>query len=175
MNTILRLRCLPSAVRAFLIGCVLSVGASSASALTINIGGHGTVLTQGSGQSTVVELVENPDGTLNLSAEQSGTLAHLGKFTGSFEYIATIDYNTGTTFIGGEGEIRLASGKIFVEVQLVEVGIDYPRPYTGILRITGGTGSFAKAKGFFEITGVDAESLTDQFVLVGLVLNVAKK
>lgn len=134
-----------------------------------------TVTTLGSGESTVVDLVENPDGTIALFAEQSGYLAHFGAFTGNFDYLAHIDYNTGTTFIGGDGVIHLAGGDLTVSVQILEVGIDYPRPYTGILTVTGGTGRFASASGFFEITGIDEKSLTDGFALTGVLFGVAAK
>lgn len=165
-----------SAVRAFVLLSVLSlsVGVASLSALDLGLANVNAIVTQGAGQSTVVDLVENPDGTISLAAEQSGYLTHLGKFTGSFDYVATIDYNTGNTFIGGEGVIRLATGNLFVSVQILEVGLDYPRPYTGFLRVTHGTGRFAGARGLFEITGVDEESLTDGFVLNGLILNAAR-
>jgi hypothetical protein len=161
------------ALRAFGLLSVLAL-CTQMRALDLSLANIGAIVTQGSGQSTVVGLTENPDGTISLAAEQSGHMSHLGHFTGSFDYLATIDYNTGTTFIGGDGVIRLSAGDLFVSVQIVEVGIDYPRPYTGFLRITKGTGRFSAARGFFEITGVDEESLTDGFVLTGLVLNAGK-
>jgi hypothetical protein len=170
MKTHLALSRLFAPVRALFAVVLLS---SSAFGLDLSLLGHRTVATGGTGQSTVVNLTENADGTITLLAEQSGHLAHFGAFTGSFDYLANIDYNTGTTFIGGAGVIRLASGNLNVSVQIVEVGLDYPRPYTGFLNVTGGTGRFAKAAGFFEITGVDAESLTDNFMLVGVLFGVA--
>ncbi len=153
----------------------VSMLSASAWGLDLSVLEWRTVTTAGSGQSTVVDLVENPDGTIALFAEQTGTLAHLGAFSGSFDYLAHIDYNTGTTFIGGNGVIRLAGGEISVSVSILEVGIDYPRPYTGLLTITGGTGRFASASGFFEITGVDEEALTDGFALTGVLLGVGAK
>lgn len=158
-----------SAVRALLFVSLLST-----SAWALNLPGLKTIATAGSGQSTVVDLTENPDGTIALFAEQTGHLAHLGAFTGNFDYLAHIDYNTGTTFIGGDGVIKLASGDINVRIQIIEVGLDYPRPYTGILTVTGGTGRFAKTSGFFEITGIDEEALTDGFALTGLLFGVGK-
>jgi hypothetical protein len=159
------------------IGALVLVSFLSTAAWGLELGllGLRTIATLGSGQSTVVDLVENPDGTIALYAEQSGHLAHLGAFTGNFDYLAHIDYNTGTTFIGGDGVIHLAGGDLTVSVQILEVGIDYPRPYTGILNVTGGTGRFANASGFFEITGVDEESLTDGFVLTGVIAGVGAK
>ena len=153
----------------------ISVFSSTAWGLDLSALGLRTVVTAGSGESSVVDLVENPDGTIALFAEQTGTLAHFGAFTGSFDYLAHIDYNTGTTYIGGDGVIRLASGDLYVSVSILEVGIDYPRPYTGLLTVTGGTGRFARARGFFEITGVDEESLTDGFALVGVLVGVAPR
>jgi hypothetical protein len=128
------------------------------------------ITTVGSGQSTVVNLVENPDGTIVLDAVQSGHLAHIGAFTATFSYLATIDYNTGTTLLTGDGVLMTgADDQLFVDVTILEVGPDYPRPYTGVLKITGGTGRFAHASGLLEVTGVDAESLTDSFALAGLI------
>jgi hypothetical protein len=147
--------------------------AVSTTALAIDLRGPigGLTVTQGSGTSTVIDLAENPDGTVALEAVQSGYLSHLGAFTASFSYKAHIDYNTGTTLITGDGTIMLTpKDKLFVAVTILEVGIDYPRPYTGILTITGGTGRYGKASGFFEVTGVDEESLTDSFVLAGVIL-----
>jgi hypothetical protein len=167
MKTKLRICRIISALCAFLLVSSASV---SLRAVDLNVQNLGAIVTHGSGESTVVEITENSDGTISLLAEQSGWLSHLGKFTGSFDYLASIDYNTGTTFITGDGVIQLAAGNIFVAINIVEVGLDYPRPYTGVLRITGGTGRFAKAKGVFEITGVDEESFTDSFALVGVIL-----
>jgi hypothetical protein len=168
----------PSILRVFsaLCACLLfSTVSPSLHAATSGAHQLGAILTHGSGESTLVGVTENPDGTLSLQAEQSGHLSRLGHFTGSFDYLASIDYNTGTTFLSGDGEIRLPAGKLFVAVQIIQVGLDYPRPYTGVLRITGGTGRFAKAKGVFEITGVDEESFTDGFALVGLIVGASAK
>jgi hypothetical protein len=159
-----------SALRAFFMVTALSI---SAWGLDLGLPGLRTIATVGGGQSTVVALTENPDGTISLLAEQSGRLAHLGAFTGTFDYLAHIDYNTGTTFIGGDGVIELAGGDLKVSIRIIEVGIDYPRPYTGVLTITGGTGRFSNASGFFEITGVDEEALTDGFALTGVVFGAA--
>ncbi|MGC4073615.1 MAG: hypothetical protein QM760_14090 [Nibricoccus sp.] len=169
MNKTYSLDRLFSVVRSVLVVGILSVCAP-AWALSLNGAGQKIVATSGAGQSTIVDLVENPDGTLSISAEQSGRLSHLGNFTGSFSYLATIDYNTGTTLLDGEGVIRLPEGELFVDVLIVEVGLDYPRPYTGFLLVKKGTGRFANARGLFEITGVDEESLTDDFILSGFLL-----
>jgi hypothetical protein len=174
MKSILGLLARFSALRAFALISVFTVAAPT-QALDLNISNWGAIVTIGSGTSTVVGLTENPDGTISLAAEQSGYLSRLGNFTGSFDYLATIDYNTGNTFIGGEGVIRLPAGNLFVSVQIIEVGLDYPRPYTGLLKITKGTGRFAGAHGFFEIKGVDEESPTDGFRLAGLIITTAAK
>ncbi len=137
--------------------------------------GKNIVVTQGSAQSTLVDLQENPDGTLSILAEQTGKLSGLGAFTGHFAYVATIDFNTGTTFINGEGMLHLPGGDLEVSIHLIQVGLDYPRPFTGLLIVTGGTGKFAKTSGLFSITGIDVEDLTDNVRLVGTLFNVAKK
>jgi hypothetical protein len=133
------------------------------------------IFTAGYGQSTVTAITENPDGTISLEAEQTGRLTHIGLFRATFSYLATIDYNTGTTLITGDGTITSAKGdQLNVDVTIVEVGVDYPRPYTGLLTVTGGTGRFAGASGALEITGLDEESLTDSFTLAGVISTLGK-
>lgn len=149
---------------------------SVASATNISTLLGSTVVTRGTGTSTVTQITENPEGTLTLLAEQEGSLIHLGKFTGDFTYLATIDYNTGTTLITGNGVFNFKKGdKLFLSANIVEVGVDYPRPYTGALTVTGGTGKYAGASGLLEITGLDEESLTDGFVLSGAIVTDQKK
>ena len=133
------------------------------------------VITQGAAQSTLVDLQENPDGTLSILAEQTGKLSGLGAFTGHLAYVANIDFNTGTTFIEGSGALHLPGGDLEVSVHLIQVGLDYPRPFTGLLLVAGGTGKFAKTSGLFSITGIDVEDLTDNVHLIGTLFNVAKK
>ena len=128
------------------------------------------LLTHGTGTSTVTDITYNADDTITLKAEQKGTLLHLGKFNGDFTYLATIDYNTGLTLITGNGRFNFGQGdKLHLSASIVEVGLDYPRPFTGALTITGGTGRFTNASGVLEITGIDEESLTDGIVLSGTI------
>jgi hypothetical protein len=128
-------------------------------------------LTSGSGTSTLVNLTENPDGTLSLEALQDGNLNHFGHFTGTFNYLANIDENSGTTLLTGTGEFDFSpTDKIKLSLFIVEVGADYPRPYSGILTVIGGTGKFARARGELEIRGIDEESFTDGFKLDGLII-----
>src|SRR4051812_27264346 len=111
--------------------------------------GQQLIVTEGSGTSTITSLDFNPDGTISIVAAQEGKLSNLGKFTGSFAYLATIDPNTGTTLLSGNGFLAVTNGdRINVNVTIVEVGLDYPRPYAGGLTVTGGTGRFAGARGF---------------------------
>ena len=149
---------------------------SFASAVNISTLLGKSVVTHGTGTSTVTQVTENPDGTLGLQAEQEGSLIHLGKFTGEFAYLATIDYNTGTTVITGNGIFDFKKGdKLFLSANIVEVGLDYPRPYNGALTVTGGTGKYADASGLLEISGVDEESPTDGLVLNGVIVTGQKK
>jgi hypothetical protein len=125
-------------------------------------------LTHGSGSSTITSLVENPDGTLSIEADQAGTLSHVGKFTGVFSYLATVDPDTGTTYLNGHGYFQTVNGdQLQVNLMIVEYGLDYPKPYFGVLNVTGGTGRFAGAQGVLAINGIDEESLTDSFELNG--------
>lgn len=150
--------------------CVFLVATLTLSALDLRAPLGEIIVTTGSGTSTVTSIIENPDGTLSLEAEQSGRLAHIGSFSAIFSYLAKIDYNTGTTLISGGGTLQNAQGdRLFVTVNIAEVGIDYPRPYTGVLTVTGGTGRFARATGLLEVTGIDEESLTDHFLLSGAI------
>lgn len=126
--------------------------------------------THGSGSSTITGLAENPDGTLTIDAVEEGSLKTFGAFTGSFHYIATIDPNTGTTFLDGQGVFNFsATDSLRLAVHIVETGADYPKPYFGVLSIVGGTGRFAKSTGALLISGTDVEDLTDGFQLDGVV------
>jgi hypothetical protein len=126
------------------------------------------VVTHGSGSSTITDFTENPDGTDSIVADQEGTLSGFGPFTGTFSYLANIDPNTGTTLLTGQGLFKFANGdQLFVDLIIVEVGLDYPKPYAGVMNVTGGTGRFANAQGFLVINGSDGESFTDPFQLHG--------
>ena len=128
------------------------------------------VVTSGGGTSTLTSLVENPDGTLTIEAYQEGFLRGLGRFDGFFSYVAHIDYDTGITQLIGSGMFVTPSGdELHLSVHLVQVGLDYPRPFTGMLTVQGGTGRFARASGLLTISGQDDESLTDRFELSGAI------
>src|SRR5882724_4335273 len=150
---------------------LLTIITSSLFAADLNVGGQGLIATEGSGASTITSIVFNPDGTISIVATQEGQLSHLGKFTGSFAYLATIDPNTGTTFISGNGYFTMLTGdRINFAITIIEVGLDYPHPYAGGLTVTGGTGRFAGARGLLEINGIDDVSFTDPFKLAGVIL-----
>jgi hypothetical protein len=133
------------------------------------IGGE-ILVVSGSGQSTITSLVENPDDTLSIEAYQVGHLSGIGAFVGYFSYVAHIDYNTGTTLLIGSGYLVTSVGdQINLSVRIVQGGVDYPRPFAGILTVQGGTGRFAGASGHLTTSGFDEESLTDRFQLYGVI------
>jgi hypothetical protein len=127
------------------------------------------VYAQGGGTSTLTSVVENADGTLSLEAEQKGSLSHFGDFTGLFRYTAYIDYTTGATLLLGEGYLQASNGdQLFLELEIAEPEPEYPKTFTGTMRVVGGTGRCQGAVGLLYISGVDEESPEDAFQFGGI-------
>lgn len=155
-------RLFPAAVAAV----ALCFGASASSAKA-----HDTFISvHSSGTNSVVNLTDNPDGTMTLDAVQTGTLGTLGAFNGQCEYVATFDTVLQQIRLKGTGTFLLADGAaIQLDVKLTEFGLNYPIPYAGLITVTGGTGHCAGATGFLIIHGTDEEALTDGLQIDGFI------
>ncbi len=117
--------------------------------------------------TTITNLVYNADGTLSITATQSGHLTTFGNFTGTFSYVAT-PFSDGYVLRGTAVLINNAGDRLNIVATMVDVGTDYPLSLGGELHVTGGTGRYVGAGGLIAISGTDGASLTDTFRLDGV-------
>ena len=121
----------------------------------------------GSALNTIVRIEETPTG-LAILATQVGHLTNFGNFTGVLAYLLTPNETFDAfSFHGGGVLIGKKDDRLFVRIDAIATGADYPRTVTGWLTIFGGTGKFVGARGKLAITGLDEEVLTDRLFLNG--------
>ncbi|PTY07600.1 hypothetical protein DB347_05040 [Opitutaceae bacterium EW11] len=155
-------RFVPAAIAALTL--CFSAAASSAKAATPLVAVHST------GTSSVTNIVDNPDGTMTLEADQTGKLGTLGAFNGHCTYVATFDTTLQQIRITGTGTFTLTDGsQLKLAISFTEFGLNYPIPFAGMISVTGGTGQCENASGYLVLHGVDEEALVDGINLDGFV------